>query len=101
MPLVLGEQWRVATVFVQIIAIMELFNFMFYSVEDIAIIRDNFSYRMWTQIAQLIFLLILYAVVNVTNILSNTELALGLICLARILFVAYDLTKTWRGVQKN
>jgi hypothetical protein len=98
---VLGEQWRVATVFVQIIAIMELFNFMFYSVEDIAIIRDNFSYRMWTQIAQLIFLLILYAVVNVTNILSNTELALGLICLARILFVAYDLTKTWRGVQKN
>lgn len=100
-PLVLGEQWRVATVFVQIIATMELFNFMFYSVEDIAIIRDNFSYRMWTQIAQLIFLLILYAVVNVTNILSNTELALGLICLARILFVAYDLTKTWRGVQKN
>lgn len=100
-PLVLGEQWRVATVFVQIIAIMELFNFMFYSVEDIAIIRDNFSYRMWTQIAQLIFLLILYAVVNITNILSNTELALGLICLARILFVAYDLTKTWRGVQKN
>jgi hypothetical protein len=84
-------------VFVQIIAIMELFNFMFYSVEDIAIIRDNFSYRMWTQIAQLIFLLILYAVVNVTNILSNTELALGLICLARILFVAYDLTKTWRA----
>jgi O-antigen/teichoic acid export membrane protein len=72
-PLVLGEQWRVATVFVQIIAIMELFNFMFYSVEDIAIIRDNFSYRMWTQIAQLIFLLILYAVVNITNILSNTE----------------------------
>jgi hypothetical protein len=74
---------------------------MFYSVEDIAIIRDNFSYRMWTQIAQLIFLLILYAVVNITNILSNTELALGLMCLARILFVAYDLTKTWRGVQKN
>jgi hypothetical protein len=47
------------------------------------------------------WVLILYAVVNVTNILSNTELALGLICLARILFVAYDLTKTWRGVQKN
>ncbi len=100
-PLVLGEQWRVAIVFVQIIATMELFNFMFYSVEDIAIIRDNFSYRMWAQITQLIFLLALYAVVNITNILSNIELALGLICLTRILFVVYDLTKTWHGVQKN
>lgn len=100
-PLVLGEQWRVAIVFVQIIAVMELFNFMFYSVEDITIIRDNFSYRMWTQIAQLIFLLTLYVVVNITNILLNIELALGLICFARILFVVYDLNRTWRGIQKN
>ncbi|AYQ56981.1 hypothetical protein MS2017_1284 [Bathymodiolus thermophilus thioautotrophic gill symbiont] len=97
-PLVLGEQWRVAIVFVQIIAVMELFNFVFYSVEDIAIIRDNFSYRMWAQITQLILLLVLYAVVNTTSILSNIELVLGLICLVRILFVVYDLTKTWRGV---
>ncbi|OIR24376.1 hypothetical protein BGC33_03360 [Bathymodiolus thermophilus thioautotrophic gill symbiont] len=97
-PLVLGEQWHVAIVFVQIIAVMELFNFVFYSVEDIAIIRDNFSYRMWAQITQLIFLLALYAVVNTTSILSNIELVLGLICLVRILFVVYDLTKTWRGV---
>jgi O-antigen/teichoic acid export membrane protein len=99
-PLVLGEQWQVAIPFVQIIAIMELFNFIFYSVQDIAIIRNNFSYRMWAQVTQLISLVALYAVVNTTNILISVEWVLGLICLIRILFVVYDLGKTWRGVKQ-
>jgi O-antigen/teichoic acid export membrane protein len=99
-PLLLGEQWQVAIPFVQIIAIMELFNFVFYSVEDIAIIRNNFSYRMWSQITQLVALLVLYVVVDMTNILLSVEWALGLICLSRILFVVYDLIKIWHGVKK-
>ncbi|CAC9595493.1 hypothetical protein [uncultured Gammaproteobacteria bacterium] len=99
-PLLLGEQWQVAIPFVQIIAIMELFNFVFYSVEDIAIIRNNFSYRMWSQITQLVALLVLYVVVDMTNILLSVEWALGLICLSRILFVVYDLIKIWYGVKK-
>ena len=100
-PFFLGEQWKVIIPFVQIIAIMELFNFVFYSVEDIAIIRNNFIYRMWSQIIQLISLIVLYIVVDMTNILLSVEWVLGLICLARILFVVYDLTKTWRGVKQS
>jgi O-antigen/teichoic acid export membrane protein len=100
-PFFLGEQWKIIIPFVQIIAIMELFNFVFYSVEDIAIIRNNFIYRMWSQIIQLISLIVLYIVVDMTNILLSVEWVLGLICLARILFVVYDLTKTWRGVKHS
>jgi len=100
-PLFLGEQWASAIVFVRIIAIMELFNFVFYSIEDIAIIRNNFSYRMWSQVAQLVSLIALYIIVDMTNILLSVEWVLGLICLARILFVIYDLAKTWKGVKKS
>jgi O-antigen/teichoic acid export membrane protein len=98
-PFFLGDQWRVIIPFVQIIAIMELFNFVFYSVEDVAIIRNNFTYRMWSQITQLISLIVLYIVVDMTNILLSVEWVLGLICFSRILFVIYDLTKTWHGVK--
>lgn len=100
-PFFLGEQWQVAIPFVKIIAIMELFNFVFYSVEDIAIIRNNFIYRMWSQIMQLVSLIVLYVVVDMTNILLSIEWVLGLICLSRILFVVYDLTKTWRGIERK
>jgi len=31
----------------------------------------------------------------------SAEWVLGLICLVRILFVAYDLIKTWRGVKSE
>jgi len=100
-PFFLGEQWQIAIPFVKIIAIMELFNFVFYSVEDIAIIRNNFIYRMWSQIMQLVSLIVLYVVVDMTNILLSVEWVLGLICLSRILFVIYDLTKTWCGVERK
>ena len=100
-PFFLGEQWQIAIPFVKIIAIMELFNFVFYSVEDIAIIRNNFIYRMWSQIMQLVSLVVLYVVVDTTNILLSVEWVLGLICLSRILFVIYDLTKTWCGVERK
>ena len=56
---------------------------------------------MWSQIIQLISLIVLYIVVDMTNILLSVEWVLGLICLARILFVVYDLTKTWRGVKQS
>jgi hypothetical protein len=36
-----------------------------------------------------------------TNILLSIEWVLGLICLSRILFVVYDLTKTWRGIERK
>lgn len=98
-PLFLGDQWEVIIPFIQIIAIMELFNFIFYSVEDIAIIRNNYTYRMWSQILQLISLMILYGIVDMTNILLSIEWVLGLICLSRILFVVYDLTQTWHGIK--
>lgn len=94
-PLLLGDQWISAVIFVQIIAIMELFNFVFYSIEDIAIIRNNFIYRMWSQVAQLVSLIVLYIVVSTTNILLSIELVLSMICLARILFVIYDIVRTW------
>jgi len=97
----LGDQWKAAIPFVQIIAIMELFNFVLYSVEDVSIIRNNFSYRMWSQVAQLMSLIVLYVVVDMTNILLSAEWVLGLICLTRILLVIYDLTKTWKGVKKS
>jgi O-antigen/teichoic acid export membrane protein len=94
-PLLLGEQWKVAILFVQIIAIMELFNFVFYSIQDIAIIRNNFSYRMWSQITQLISLIALYIIADKTDILLDIEWVLSLICLTRVLFVIYDLIRTW------
>jgi len=100
-PFLLGDQWKAAIPFVQIIAIMELFNFVLYSVEDVSIIRNNFSYRMWSQVAQLMSLIVLYVVVDMTNILLSAEWVLGLICLTRILLVIYDLTKTWKGVKKS
>lgn len=96
-PLFLGEQWGVAIIFVQIIAIMELFNFVFYSVEDVAIIRDNFTYRMWSQMVQLLSLAIIYLIFSTKDLSLGVEWALSLICLARISFVVYDLLKTWRG----
>lgn len=96
-PLFLGEQWRVAVVFVQIIAVMELFNFVFYSVEDVAIIRNNFAYRAWSQIAQLLSLLAIYGIFSTKNLSLGVEWVLSLICLTRVLFVVYDLLKTWRG----
>jgi len=98
-PFILGEQWAVVIPFVQIIAVMELFNFVFYSVEDVSIIRNNFVYRMWGQVTQLIILVILYIIVDAEGILLSTEWVLGLICLVRILFVIYDLIKTWHGVK--
>jgi len=96
-PLFLGEQWGIAIIFVQIVAIMELFNFVFYSVEDVAIIRDNFTYRMWSQMVQLLSLAIIYLIFSTKDLSLGVEWALSLICLARISFVVYDLLKTWRG----
>jgi O-antigen/teichoic acid export membrane protein len=96
-PLFLGEQWKIAIIFVQIIAVMELFNFVFYSIEDVAIIRNNFTYRMWSQIAQLSSLAVVYIIFNTKDFSLGVEWALSLICLARISFVVYDLSKTWRG----
>lgn len=96
-PLFLGEQWRMSIVFVQIIAIMELFNFVFYSVEDVAIIRDNFTYRMWSQMVQLLSLAMIYLIFSTKDLSLGVEWVLSLICLARISFVVYDLSKTWRG----
>jgi len=96
-PLFLGERWKIAIIFVQIIAIMELFNFVFYSIEDVAIIRNNFIYRMWSQIAQLSSLAVVYIIFNTKDFSLGVEWALSLICLTRISFVVYDLSKTWRG----
>jgi len=96
-PLFLGEQWGIAIIFVQIVAIMELFNFVFYSVEDVAIIRDNFRYRMWGQLIQLLSLAMVYIYFEQESTSESVMLALGLICFSRILFVVYDLSKTWRG----
>jgi O-antigen/teichoic acid export membrane protein len=100
-PLLLGDQWRVAISFVQIIAVMELFNFVFYSVVDVAIIRNNFYYRMWSQIAQLMSLIVLYIVIDMKNTLLSVEWVLILICFFRILFVVYDLIRTWQNIGKN
>ena len=97
-PLFLGDQWKVAIIFVQMIAVMELFNFVFYSVEDVAIIRGNYVYRMWTQLTQLLLLVIMYLILETESISLSVEWALSLICFTRILFVVYDLSRTWRQI---
>jgi len=97
-PLFLGDQWKVAIIFVQIIAVMELFNFVFYSVEDVAIIRGNYVYRMWGQLAQLLLLVIMYLIFETESISLGVEWVLGLICFTKILLVVYDLSRTWRQI---
>jgi len=83
---------------VQIIAVMELFNFVFYSVEDVAIIRGNYVYRMWGQLAQLLLLVIMYLIFETESISLGVEWVLGLICFTKILLVVYDLSRTWRQI---
>ena len=97
-PLVLGDQWKGAIVFVKVIAVMEMFNFIFYTVEDVAIIRDNYVYRMWSQFTQLSLLVIIYLLFEMEIISFDVEVVLVLICFMRIVFVVYDLSKTWRKI---
>jgi O-antigen/teichoic acid export membrane protein len=95
-PLILGEKWEGAVVFVKLIAAMELFNFIFYTVEDIAIIRNNYFYRMWIHLIQLSLLVSVYLFLEMEVFSISVEMALTLICLIRIVFVVYDLSRTWR-----
>jgi len=70
-------------------------------VVDVAIIRNNFYYRMWSQIAQLMSLIVLYIIIDMKSTLLSVEWVLTLICFFRILFVVYDLIRTWYNTGKN
>jgi len=96
-PFFLGKQWISAIFFVKAIIVMEVFNFVYYAVEDLAIIRDKFSYRMWSQLLQLFALVIMYFyVLNSDNLLS-VDTALILIVFFRISFVVFDIKKSWKN----
>ena len=97
--LVLGESWAVVVPFVRLVAAMEMMNFVFYSVEDVAVIRGIFVYRMLWQFGQLCLLSALFLFASISNYFDNVEHAVIVVCSIRILFVAYDLSRTWRNVQ--
>ncbi len=97
----LGDDWIVAVPFLQIIAVMEMMNLVFYCVEDVAVIRGTYHYRMLWQLSQLLVILGGYAYVSLINVSIEAEHIVTILCLTRILFVLYDLSKTWRNVKTS
>lgn len=95
----LGENWAVVVPFVKIIAVMEMMNFIFYSVEDVAIIRGIYYYRMLWQFGQLCILMLLFVAVSVTDFIVDVENLVTVICLVRIVSIIYDLSRTWRSAK--
>ncbi len=95
----LGPDWAVVIPFVKIIAVMELMNFVYYSVEDVSIIRGIYYYRMLWQFGQLCALSILFFMISATSIFMDVEILVMVICTFRIVFIMYDLSRTWRNVK--
>ncbi len=94
----LGEKWAEIVPFVRIIAILEMVSFVFYSTEDIAIIRGSYNYRMLWQSANFLTLAILYCTTNFTDFLSGLGVKgiVIIMCAVRSLLIIYDISKTWQ-----
>ncbi len=91
----LGEEWKIILPFIQLVAIMEMMNFIYYGVEDVAIIRGIYYYRMLWQFAQLCLLAILFLVTSTSGFISEATTIVLFVCAIRVFFVLYDLYRTW------
>lgn len=96
---VLGKDWEVAIPIVRIVAVMAMLNLVFYSVEDVAVIRRNFRYRMLWQLSQLLLLGTMYIGLISIDYEIHVEVLVAIIVTIRVLFVLYDLLRTWRNVK--
>ena len=95
--IVLGDAWLVAIPFLKIIAVMEMLNLVYYSVEDVAVIRNDNFYRMIWQMSQLFIILAAYSLLFISNSCVQAEYIVAILCLIRVLFVLFDLRRTWKG----
>ena len=91
MDLTLSEEWIGITPYIQLVILMESFNFIYFSFEDILIIQKRLKQRVWGQFLQT-FLLVIVFIYSYKTLETNEALnLLAIIISLRVLFVINDL----------
>jgi len=91
--LILSEEWLGITSYIQLVILMESFNFIYFSFEDILIIQKRLKQRVWGQFLQTFLLIIIFIYSYKTLETKDALSVLAIIVFLRVLFVMNELRR--------